>query len=312
MSYFTVSFNAVAPIFCMLSLGYFLKRKGFADGCALDVMNKLCFQFFLPALLFSNIYETDLKKCLDLRLMGFTAVIVLIIYCALMLVLPLAVKDRKRTGVMIQAIFRSNFVILGIPMTSAVFGPEATGVAAMLVGVVVPLYNLLSVITLQMFCSGKISLRSTLKGIVKNPLIISAAAAVILLVFSVRLPVFLADTLSDVGKIASPLSIVVLGGFFEFQRVTGNRRAIAAGVLGKLVIVPGIVMASGIFMGFRGIELMVLLTCTGTPTAISSFVMAEQMGGDGELAGQLVVFTSLLSCGTMFLWIFMLQHMGVM
>lgn len=312
MSYFTVSFNAVAPIFCMLSLGYFLKKKGFADRHSLDVMNKLCFQFFLPALLFSNIYEADLKKSLNPRLMGFTAVIVLIIYCGLMIGLPLIVKDHKRTGVMIQAIFRSNFVILGIPMTSAVFGPAATGVAAMLVGVVVPLYNLLSVITLQVFCSGKVSLRSTLKGIVKNPLIVSAAAAVILLVFSIRLPVFLANTLSDVGKIASPLSIVVLGGFFEFQKVTGNRRAIMGGVLGKLVIVPGIVLASAIFMGFRGIELMVLLTCTGTPTAISSFVMAEQMGGDGELAGQLVVFTSLLSCGTLFLWIFMLQHVGVM
>ncbi len=312
MEHFIVSFNAVAPIFCMLALGYFMKWKGLFKGASLEVINSVCFKVFLPILLFYDIYQTELEKVMNPRLILFAVVVVLAEFLVLSVVVPIFEKVPARRGVLIQGIFRSNFVILGIPMSMTVFGPESTGVAAMLIGVVVPMYNVLSVLTLQLHGPEKTSLGSAVRGVMKNPLIISAILALAVLFSGLRFPTFVESTLNSVGSVASPLSIVALGASFQFRKIAGNGPQICAGVFGKLVLIPAFVISSAVLCGFRGVELMVLLTCTGTPTAISSFVMAEQMGGDGDLAGQLVVFSSVLSCGTMFLWIFFLQYFGLM
>ena len=79
---------------------------------------------------------------------------------------------------------------------------------------------------------------------------------------------------------------------------------------GKLVAYPLLFIALAILMGFRDAHLAVLLTVFGSPIAVSSFTMAQQMGGDDKLAGQLVVFSSLLSVFTMFLFIFGLKELA--
>ena len=76
----------------------------------------------------------------------------------------------------------------------------------------------------------------------------------------------------------------------------------------KLILFPAAFLGAAILMGFRGAELVVLLSLFGSPIAVSSFTMAQQMGGDDQLAGQLVIFSSVLSIGTMFLLIWGLNY----
>ena len=302
-----VSFNAVAPIFLMVSLGYILKIRRILDKQTLLILNGLCFKIFLPLLIFINIYNTKISSIFNLKLLLFTVSAILITFLLLSILIPLFVKEPRRRGVMIQGIFRSNFVILGIPLSAAVYGAESAGLTSMLIAIIIPLFNILAVITLEIHGSGKIALSSVLKGILKNPLIIFTVLGLCFLLFGIRLPKFMESTISDISKIAAPLSIIVLGGSFEFNRVFGNKRALIAGVLARLIVVPSFLLSAAIIAGFRGMVLMVLVTVFATPTAISSYVMAQKMGGDGDLAGQLVVFTSMFSCLTIFLWIFLLR-----
>jgi predicted permease len=291
-------------------LGYFLKYIKMVDDKSLKIMNNLVFRVFLPLMLFKNVYNTDLKSVFDLKLTVFTLTGLLALYIALFIIIPLTEKENKKRGVLIQAIFRSNFIIFGIPITESILGKNQAGVTSLLIAFVIPMYNLLSVVALETFRGGKLDLKKTLKGIATNPLIIASLLGLFFLITGFKLPMVLEDTVSDISGIATPLALVVLGGSFTFTAVKGNLKQIIMGVAGRLLIVPLIFIPLSILMGFRGTELVTLMVLFAAPTAVSSFTMAQQMGADSDLACQLVVFDSTLSLITIFLWVFSLMQFG--
>jgi len=117
-----LSLNVVLPLFITMSLGYFLKSLNMFDNNTLDTMNNITFKSFLPMLLFYNIYKTDLQGVFNLKLMIFSATCVIALYLILYLIVPLIEKDNKKRGALLQGLFRSNFVIFGIPITESLFG----------------------------------------------------------------------------------------------------------------------------------------------------------------------------------------------
>jgi predicted permease len=48
-----------------------------------------------------------------------------------------------------------------------------------------------------------------------------------------------------------------------------------------------------------------------TPMAVSSYTMADSMDSDGELAGNCVIFSTPLSCITLFFWLFLFKSLGM-
>ena len=113
-------------------------------------------------------------------LLIFTGGSILIVEALLIVIIPKIVKENPRRGVIIQAIFRSNFVLFGLPLTIAVFGDSAASIAAMMVTVVVSIYNTTSVFILEMFNGeGKSDIKKTLKAVATNPLLQGAIVGLI-------------------------------------------------------------------------------------------------------------------------------------
>lgn len=305
-----LAFNVVVPLFINIMFGYFIKRIGLIDIKTLKIMNNVTFKTFLPLLLFYNVYKTNLNGSISTNLMVFAPSVVLIVCILAAIIIMVIEKENKRRGVLIQAIFRSNFVLFGLPVVISLFGDEGAGVTSMLIAIIVPMFNFLAVIVLEIFRGGKIDVKKIVQGIITNPLILSSMAGLILLFLNIRLPYFMEKSINDISKIATPLALIILGGSFEFNKISGNIKQILIGVLGKLVIVPIISVPIAIKYGFRNIELGALIIMLAAPTAVSSFTMAEQMDGDGELAGQLVVFSSAVSVVTIFICIFVVKQLG--
>lgn len=67
-----------------------------------------------------------------------------------------------------------------------------------------------------------------------------------------------------------------------------------------------------VLLGFRGVELAVLMAMFVTPTAVSSFTMAQSVGANDDLAGQIVVWGSIFSIVTIFIWITILQYASLL
>lgn len=310
MNNLILSFNVVVPLFVNIMFGYFIKKIGLVDSNTLKIMNNVTFKTFLPLLLFYNVYKTDLDGTINKKLMIFAPTVIFIVCIITTILILMIEKENKRRGVLIQAIFRSNFVLFGLPVIISLFGDESAGVTSMLIAVVVPIFNFLAVIVLEIFRGGRIDVKKIVKGIITNPLILSSMAGLILLFLNIKLPYFIEKSINDISKIATPLALIILGGSFEFNKVSGNIKQIFIGVMGKLIIVPIIFIPIAIKLGFRYIELATLMIMLTAPTAVSSFTMAEQMDGDGELAGQLVVFSSAASVFTIFIWIFIIKQLG--
>lgn len=302
--------SVVLPLFLMLSLGYGVKRARLVDDGALRQMNNLCFRVFLPILLFYNVYHTDIQSSFDGRLLLFAAGSVLASFLVTFLVVPHIEPENSRRGVLIQGIFRSNFIIFGLPVTISLYGVENAGVASILISVIVPMYNVLSVFTLEFFRSGKVQPKQLLRGVMTNPLILGSAAGLLVLFSGIKIPGLLDQTLSELSAIATPFALVILGASFRFETVQGNKKQLALGICGRLLVLPGIFLLLGVLCGFRGVELATLVAMFCSPTAISSFTMAQQMEGDSELAGQLVVFGSAFSLISIFGFIFVLKQIS--
>lgn len=303
-----LSFTVVFPLFVNMILGYGLKSINLLDKNTTKNMNTVVFKVFLPLLLFNNIYKTNLNGIFNGKILSFAALSIIALFIILCILIPIIEKDNKKRGVMIQGIFRSNFVIFGLPVATALFGDGQVGIIALLIAVVVPLFNFLSVIALEIFRGGKIDVKNVLKGILTNPLIIASAIGLSFLFLNVKLPVVLEKSVSDISKIATPLSLILLGASFEFKAIKANLKQTLISVIGRLVILPSIMLPLSAFLGFRDVELVGLLLIFGAPTAVSSFTMAEKMDGDADLASQIVVFTSAFCILTVFIWIFILKQ----
>lgn len=304
-----LSFNIVLPIFLILSLGYILKKLKILDELTTKNMNSINFKVFLPLLLFYNVYKTDLSVVFNPKLLIFSIISVILVFLLLFIIIPLLEKDNRKRGVIIQGIFRSNFVIFGVPVCEALFGQNATGVASMLIAIVVPLFNFLAVICLEIYRGGNINFKKIIKGIITNPLIIASIIGLFFIYFKIKLPTPIEKTINDISKIATPLAFILLGSSFTFSAFSLYIKQLSITILGKLIIVPGIVLYIAALLGFRNVELTCLLSVFASPTAVSSYTMAEQMDGDSILAGQIVVLTSIISIITVFLWIFILKQL---
>lgn len=308
MENLVISLNVVLPLFLLIALGYALKRLKMYDEVTLKNINKLVFKVFLPVYLFHSIYSTDLSAVFDIKVILFAIAGLLIWFLLLMFFIPRMEKDNAKRGVMIQGMFRSNFVLFGLPVAISLCGEENIGITSLLLGIIVPIYNVLAVITLETFRGTKPSVKKIVIGIIKNPLIIASVLGVGMYLLQIELPYTIEKTVVDIGKVATPLALIALGGGFAFHKVKGDIKQLMVSVVGKLVISPLFMVTAAVLLGFRNEVLVPILLMSGAPTAVSSYTMAEQMGGDGELAGEIVVFTTGISIATIFVWVFILKQ----
>ena len=318
-----ISVNAVLPLIICMAAGYLFRRTKLVDEGFCRKCNTFCFKTFLPLMIFMNVYNSDLESAVQPGAFLFAAAAVLVIFAAAFLIIPRIVKKvsvdsagspvsaASRQAVLIQCIFRSNFVIFGYQVVANVYGAGEAAVASVMAAIVVPLYNVLAVITLEYFTNSKNGLRPVILGIIKNPLIIGAVAALLFKLSGLTLPAPLHTGLSDMAGMATPLALVVLGGTFHFDALRRNAGALAIGTLGKIVLPPLIMVPIAAALGFRDANLLSLVIVFASPAAVNSYTMAAAYGHDPELAGQLVVVTSVLSMVSVFGWIFLLRTLGL-
>lgn len=306
-----ISANAVLPMCLIMALGYGTRRLGWIRREEISAINKIAFRIFLPCLLYYNVYCSDLSGSFDPLLMAYAVGGVLLTFGLALGYTLLTEKLPERRGVMIQGMFRSNYVIMGIPVATALLGADQLGTVSILIAVVVPLFNMLSVVVLEVFRGQKPKPLHILGQIAKNPLVIGSVLGILTLAAGIRLPHILEQTIQNISAIASPLQLFLLGAFFQFSGLKTYRRELMTVSAAKLIVAPGLFLGLGALLGFRGVAFVSLIGVFASPTAVNSFTMAQQMGGDAELAGDIVVTTSAVSIPTMFLWIFLFKSLGV-
>ena len=322
------SFNAVMPIILLILLGVFARRKGFLEPPMLRKVNKFNFRFNFFAMMFMNLYEVESIRQMPVRM----GVFMIASHCLLVLLgiilSGFLTGERFRRGVLVQALFRSNYAIIGIPVTVALVGDIGGQIASFLQLPVVLFYNMVSVLLLSYYSDYEAQYRlygegplaesnqsreeqkkamaqksgvdfgKILKGLVTNPLIQGLLTGMVVLlireviprgvdgelVFSMRndLP-WLYSSLQSLARMATPLALIVLGGQLEMKEIKGYRKELIAGVLMRLVGAPAVgfsLLYVAVRLGLLVVgrpEIAVVVAIFGSPLAVSSIVMANEM-----------------------------------
>lgn len=324
MEAFLFAITAVAPIVLTVALGYFLKCIGIIPESITGHLNRIVFRVLLPCNLFLNVYSiTDLGSIG----LGYVAYVLGATLAVFLLSIPVALvttKDGDKRGALMQATVRSNYALIGIPLATSLFGAEGAIVATVLSAFAIPFFNVLAVITLTVFSKGgKLNLLRILKGILKNPLILSIALGFAVLgVRALFTQLDISFRLSDLTPIyrvasqlsaaATPIALLSLGAQFSFSAVPALRREIIVGVTAKTLVVPLLTLTVAYLFGcFSGAHFAAFVAIFATPVAVASVPMAQEMGADTRLAGQLVIFSTLASAITIFLFSFALKAIGI-
>ena len=311
-----VSFNVIAPVFFLMVLGYLMVNyTSLADRKLTKQANAIVFKIFLPCMLFYNVYQSDIGAEIHsrIKLCIWAAGGLLILFVLLCLIVPKVVKQENQQVVVIQGIFRSNYVIFGVAVVQNMYGVKSTTTAAILSAILVPMYNFLAVVALSIFGEKReTDWKKIILDIVKNPLIISSVLGIIFSLLGIRLPTAVDTTVQDLAKLSTPIAFMILGGDLDFSKVRGNLKVASVVLTIKLVILPLIMIPMIVMMGYRDADLLSGLLAYQTPVAVSSYIMAQQAGADGQLAGQLVVFSSVLSIFTLFVTILILRTIGLL
>lgn len=308
------SINAVAPMTILMALGVFLNwRKMFTREFFLQA-NKLSFRILLPVMLFCNIYDcSEQVKNFDWNYVLVSVGGVFVAFILLMILIPKLVKDKTQIGPVIQGIYRSNFLVFGTPVVTNMFGEGELWTTSMLMPFIIPVFNILAVLALTWYVSderGTRRLRDTAIGVFKNPLIVGAILSYLVILSGVKIPNLLYKSLKDIKSMGTPLALIALGGTLTFSSMKRNAKLLIGTAVGKLLIMPVLILVPALIMGYRGSTVGALLSLAGSPTAVSSYVMAQQTGNDGDLAGQIIAVTTIFSVLTVFSWIFALRSFG--
>lgn len=305
-----VCFNAVLPIFLLLALGYTARCTGVIRRETVPAINKVIFRFFMSVTMFYNIYQSDLSELIRPKILLFGTAGVLVTYGLAVGWVFLTEPSREKRGVKIQGIYRSNFLLLGLPLVQSLAQGQDLGAVMVLLAVEIPLENLLAVITLVAFRGERLHPEQVIVRIIKNPMVIGAAAGVAALVLSVRLPAVLETTVRQMAGVSSPLMLFLLGAFFRFDGLKRYKKDLGEVCLIRLVIVPALVLPAAYLLGIRGAAFAGMIGLFGAPTAVASFAMVQELGGDDELAGDIVIAESALCVVTIFLWSWLFCELG--
>lgn len=312
MENFTIALNAVVPMFLLIGLGCFARERKMMDDAAVKQANGLCFRLFLSVLMFNNVYTTSTDTEISVGMLVFCVVGCLLGFFAYIPLIKRLEPGAPARGVMLQAMSRTNVILLGLPMAKSIFGAEGSSQISLMIAVMVPVFNVLAVISLEMFRGGRVDPVGMLKKIVKNPLIDGAAVGIFFLLTGWQLPTVLEKAAGNLAAAGTPMALVLLGASLDFRRVGRWNRNLAFCVVGRVILLPALALAAAIPMGFRGVPLLGILLAFGCPVSVSSFTMAAEMGGDAELAGQIVLMSTAVSCITLFLFIFGLKSFGLL
>lgn len=337
------SLNATLPIFALMVLGYLFRRIGLIDDKAASWMNKFVFKIALPVLVFRDLASQDFAGTWNGRFVLFCFGATTVSIALISLLSKLIVKDGAKRGEFIQASYRSSAALLGIAFIHNIYGDSAIGMGPLMILGSVPLYNIFAVIVLtvtaekpgmselvaagksgtvtmekagmpETVVSGKVQgamLRSTLLGIITNPIIIGIFTGLAWSLIKLPQPKFFQTVVSNIAALATPLGLMSMGATFEFRKALKEIGPALVAAFIKLFGLAAVFLPIAVALGFKGEQIVAILVMLGSATTVSCFIMAKSMGHEGTLSSSVIMLTTFGCSFSLTFWLFLLRSMGV-
>lgn len=210
--------------------------------------------------------------------------------------------------------YRSSVALLGAAFLENLYG--SAGAASLIIIGAVPLYNAAAVTVLSLTSPtqkglSKGAAKKVIKGIITNPIILGIIVGLAWTLLHIPQPTILTKTVNSISATGTPLGLMALGASFDWKKAIGRIKPALSATALKLVVFVAIFLPIAVAMGFRDDKLVAALTMLGSPTTVSCFVMARNMGHEGTLTSSTVMLTTAFSAFTLTLWLYVLKTLAL-
>jgi predicted permease len=300
------------PVFSLVFIGVWLKWRNKLDEGFTSSASYLVFNLALPVLMFAAIVRTDINAIANLPLVGFAVAFAIINFLLVWLPSQFWIENKRSLGVFVQGSFRSNLGILGLAFCMTTFDQAGLAIGAVLLAVITPIYNVLSIFALSHSAQqGRMDYWSLLKDVITNPLILAILLALPFAYWQVELPQVAMRAVDYLAAMTLPLALICIGASLSLSSLRQTQLLSWLAVVIKLVILPLAVAMIGAWLGFTGVELGCLILMFASPTAAASYVMVRSIGGDHHFAANIIALTTLVSLFTVSIAIYLLKVFAI-
>jgi predicted permease len=304
----------VLPVFLVIGLGFGMKRTGLVDRDFLFQLNRLIYYLALPTMLFYKIATADFTVSFN-----SSQVLAVILATAAGFVVSyghgtLRAYTPEVRGAFAQAACRGNLAYIGLAIILNAYGEEGLASGGVLMGFIVPVFNIFSILALLLphrHRGGKAALGLMVRQIIGNPLIIACVAGTLWSFGHLGVPEVAGRALEIVAGMALPLALISIGASFSLDQIRGDLAKALEAVCLKLIGMPLLAALFLYLLGVHGRDFSIGIILAGTPTATAASILAQQLHGDAELSGSIIMLSTLLSIFTYTIALMVLKTMAI-
>ena len=313
--------NSTLPVFLIILLGFFLQKIHMLNDAFNKTANEYVFHCAMPLNLFHSIAVMDFRSNFDPAFCLFCFGTTTVMFLGVWAVSWWLLKDKGQVGAFAQASVRSSAAILGVVFAVNIYGDS--GMVPMMIMAAIPFFNVYSVLILgfspQVDAQGiliptqreKDAIKKAFLNILKNPIILGIAAGLPFSLLGIKLPTFLNSAVNSIGATASPIALLVVGASFSGREAMKRWKGAVGASFVKLFLLPAIFLPAAVMLNFRQSELVAILIMLGSPTTVTSYVMAKSMHADVALTSNAVVISTLLSAVSITFWLYLLRSFSL-
>lgn len=289
-------------------MGYAFYRQDLLDDTFVEKASRLIFNYALPALLFVNISASEISALTEFKTIAVGLGGTLAVFITYVLWVSFRVKHHQDKGVIVQASYRSNMGIIGLAYCANAYGPEGLAYASIYLGALTILYNVLSVAVLNVYAGSAVSIMRITKGIGTNPIILSIIAGVCVAYFALPIPGFVSNSLGYFAQLTLPLALLCTGASLRFRNLGSYWQSVLLATIGKCIVYPAVLISLALACDISDLSLGVVFLMAMSPTAAASYIMVRKIGGNHQLAAQIIAISTLVSVPiTIVAYYFMLE-----
>lgn len=311
MKTFITALSLSAPLLLLIGLGYFLKKIKMINYNTSTELSKLVLNVLLPVNILISIYESDFETAFDIELIETVVTANLISIVLSIIVVKIISKDPREISAMLQVFVRGNHTIFGIPLAISISGNIVGAPMALGSGVLSAIYSVYIIYVFEHYQNLNSNFFKQITNVLKTPLIIAVAIAIVIKLTNFTIPVIIDSTLGYISKSLTGISLIAIGASFNFEIDKKCIKLLIPSLIWKLIVMPLIAILCAIKMGYTGYKLVTVFVLSAVPVAIACFPTANCYETDIELTKAATVYSHVACAITIPLILSILMSLGL-
>ncbi len=306
-----IGFRVIAPLFLYMLTGILLRVTRILDRSFFPLLNQIVYYAAIPLVCMQAIMKGSGPNPSGASVLLYNLVFSVILIGISCWIIPKLEPENARRGVLIQSMFRCNDALFGLAVAISLF--STVPLMSLSIAIVVPVFNIFSVLILSHLSGKEVDKRKSFLQIVRNPIIVGCLAGIIFSILKIRhFPAILDTAINGLAGLGTPLAFIALGGMLSLHSLQKNRKAIAIVTISRLIIIPAIAVSIAILIGYRSEALGVVYLVYGSPIATATLPIAVAFSADDTLQAELIASTSAFSIVSAFIFITVLSRFGLL